>query len=208
MNQRISENPLTSLAVRTKEGSVRVYQDGMVEINVSYGKRGTIDSEHARRTPRQWMDLLRASVSKEPFGTFCCPICGLDEPHGHDEITQLVERVARPAFESYMHRQHQAIGPISNFFKRGYYLGYPASDSRARKDGGWAERESPTGAYKSQELQAAWTLWLASWLAISERVQAAIHSLEKGAAGVALAILKVGVPENEKVVLAEEDDDD
>lgn len=164
------ESDVHHLEVAGDHWLVRVDRHGYVEMSVSYPPfSGTRDSDHARRTPRQWMDLVRASVSHgEPVGTFCCPICGSDTPHSHSEIEQLIERVARPAFESYMHRQHKAQSPVSNMFKRGYWLGYPASFAEARRDGGWAEREYPTGPYRSVELQAAWTIWLASWMAIAE----------------------------------------
>ena len=77
--QSSDHNIISSLSVSTKEGHVEVDEQGYVDMYVSYGNRGTADSEHARRTPRQWMDLLRASVAKQPIGTFCCPICGYDE---------------------------------------------------------------------------------------------------------------------------------
>jgi hypothetical protein len=163
------DGKLSHLAVSGHEWRVEIDSNGMVDMSVSYGPRGTADSETARRSPRQWMDLLRASVAQHPIGTFCCPICGSDEPHSHGDLEKLIETVARPAFETYMHRQHQnPCSAVSAMFKRGYWLGYPASDQRARSDGGWAERESRTGRYKSVELQSAWTLWLASWMAIAE----------------------------------------
>lgn len=149
--------PIQSLQVATQNTLVRVDGKHVEMWNGGY---------HARRSVPEWIDLVKASVTPGPVGTFVCPICAHDEPHSHSDIEQIIERVARPTFESFMHRQFVGRSAVGEFFKRGYWLANEAE--YARKDGGWAERESPTGAYKYHELQAAWALWQASWFAIHQ----------------------------------------
>jgi hypothetical protein len=137
--------------------------DSMVEVDqhgrVSMWSRG----EHASRSIGEWMALITGGASSEPRGTFCCPICGVDQPHGHRPLEEYVEKFVRPAFERKMHAMLGSVGGMRKWeaFAQGYYMAFPAE--QARKDGGWAERESPTGPYRHPKLQMAWTMFQFAW---------------------------------------------
>jgi hypothetical protein len=148
-----------------KINSLRVdLQDtGMVEVSQTGFVTIWRNGEKVRRHVGELVDMVLATVTDKPHGTYVCPICRRDRPHSHSEEEQYLEQVVRPAFETRMHDLF--VRSPRGVFARGYYLAYSPTSKLARSDGGWAERQSPTGPYRTVELQSAWELFQSGWFA-------------------------------------------
>jgi hypothetical protein len=120
-----------------------------------------------------------------------CRFCGKDEPHGHSEEEQYIERYVRPAFEKLFIRMwpgNQSWSLQPHFSRIGEGWGRaptPASDGvvpyphyfgwcgmeRAKNFGGshaysdhhWAYRAYFGGNYQQSAVQLFWQFFLASW---------------------------------------------
>lgn len=94
-------------------------------------------------------------------GTFECPICGHNEPHGHNEAEQIRwHKQYRPTFEALVYkkmRHSNGVTYIGNLqIHEGHRMGYEGHRARGERE--WAQL-TQTGGYVRPWMQTLWEMY-------------------------------------------------
>lgn len=146
-----------------KETGIGFWRYGLGEPQPSY-QTGNLGFEKEPLYLRPALAAQPRAVPAESAqrGTFECPICGYDKPHGHAEDNQFPWHMRyRDEFERIVRLKIRQVGGeflFGGMRLNGYnqYLAY--CGATARQEGGWAEL-TRSGEYRNEWLQALWSLF-------------------------------------------------
>ena len=94
-------------------------------------------------------------------GTFACPVCGLETPHGgHSEMDVEIARLARPVFEEMYERIVWRLDLAGQFRVQAWGLKRESGERVFRVEATDADQRR----YREDRIEALWVVFRAGWV--------------------------------------------